>query len=128
MERKILIVEDSEQDRKIMKRFLNKAGFNNIHFAEIGKEGLRKVEAEKPDLLITDTMLPDTNGFEICRQARELAGKDLKIVITTGSIDAVDAVKAKEVGADDYCAKTSDCLPLLEAVTNLLKTVRENGR
>ncbi len=123
MEIKILIVDDSEQDRKIMKRFLNKAGFKEIALAENGEDGLRKVVSEKPDLLITDTLLPDIDGFEVCRRARESKSPAaLKIIITTGAIDAVDAVKARRMGADDYCAKTSDCSPLIEAVKNLFNT------
>ena len=123
MEKKILIIDDCEQDRKIMNRFLNKAGFREILFAVNGEEGLKKIESEKPVLLITDTILPDIDGFEICRRAREFSSPDLlKIIIITGTIDAVNAIKARDMGADDYCAKTSDCLPLITAVKNLLKT------
>jgi len=124
MRKKILVVEDNEQDRKIVERFLNKAGFEEILFAQTGEEGLKKVESEKPDILILDTILPDIDGFEICRRARgSSAPAELKIIITTGSIDAVDAVKAKKAGANDYCAKTSNCSPLLEAIKNLFDTV-----
>ena len=120
MEKKILIIDDNEQDRKIMQRFLNKAGYEEILMAETGEEGVKKAESEKPDLVIIDTMLPGIDGFEVCRQIRGIQGSSApKIVITTGTIDAVDAVKARRMGADDYCVKTSDCLPLIEAVKNL---------
>jgi len=123
MKKKILVIDDSEQDRKIMDRFLNKAGFKDVMFAVNGEEGLKKIESGKPDLLIADTLLPDIDGFEVCRRARESSGSDLmKIIIVTGTIDAVNAVKAREMGADDYCAKTSDCAPLITAVNTLLKT------
>jgi len=117
MEKKILVIDDNEQDKKIVKRFLNKAGFTNIVMAESGDEGISKLKEEKPDLVILDTILPDTVGFEVCRQIREFSGPDEpKIIITTGSIDAVDALKAKQAGADDYCVKASDCRPLMEAL------------
>ena len=121
MGKKILIVDDNEQDRKIMKRFLNKADYEEIFIAETGEEGVKKAESEKADLVIIDTLLPGIGGFEVCRQIREAQGSTTpKIIIITGSIDAVDAVKARRAGADDYCVKTTDFLPLIEAVKKLI--------
>lgn len=121
MAKKILIIDDSAQDRKIVKRFLNKAGYENLVFAETGEEGIQRAEAEEPELIITDTRLPGIDGFEVCRQIRE---KNFlfnpKLIIITGAIDAVDAVRARRMGADDYCAKTSDFTPLIEAVGQIL--------
>jgi DNA-binding response OmpR family regulator len=118
---KILIIEDNEQDRKIAKRFLLKAGYTDISIAETGEEGVKKVELEKPELVITDTKLPGIDGFEVCKQIKEAKlTHNPKVIIVTGSIDAVDAVKARKLGADDYCAKTSDFSPLLEAIKHIL--------
>lgn len=118
---KILVIDDSEQDRKIILRYLGRAGYANIVTAETGNEGLLKVKEEKPDLILLDTMLPDTLGFEICRKIREMPEfKETKIIMTTGSAYAVDAIKARQAGADDYCAKISDCSPILEAVRKIL--------
>ncbi len=120
MGKKILIVEDNEDDLIIAKRYLAKAGFTEIVFAGNVEDGVKKAVEEKPDIVITDTLLPDSNGFEVCRRIREACGSaGPKIIIVTGSIDAVDAVKARKVGADDYCAKTSDCAPLLEALRKI---------
>ena len=120
MGKKILIIDDSEQDRKIIKRFLNKAGFEEIFTATTGQDGLKKAISEKPDLVILDTLLPDTIGVEVCRQIRQIDGSTIpRIIMMTGTIDAVDAVKARQVGAEDYCVKTTDCAPILEAVKNL---------
>ena len=74
MEKKILIIDDSEQDRMIMKRFLTKAGYDKIETAQSGEEGLEKMASARPDLVILDTMLPGINGFEVCRKISE-AGK-----------------------------------------------------
>ncbi len=121
MDKKVLIIDDNPQDRMIIQRFLKKEGFENIITAETGEEGLSKAESENPDFVITDTMLPGIDGFEVCRQIREKKGFEFpKVIVMTGAIDAVDAVKAKKVGADDYCVKTSDCSPLLEAVRRLV--------
>ncbi|MFC1699270.1 response regulator transcription factor [Candidatus Omnitrophota bacterium] len=118
---KILIVDDNGQDRKIIERFLKKAGFTEVLTAETGEMAVEKAKTEQPDLVITDTMLPGIDGFEVCRQIREGLGPDLtKIIVITGMIDAVDAVKAKKMGADDYCVKTSDYASLIEAVKKLI--------
>lgn len=121
MGKKILIIDDSPQDRKIIERFLRKGGYDDIILAETGEDGVEKAKSEKPDLVVSDTILPGIDGFEVCRQIREFSGPDTpKVVIITGAIDAVNAVKAKKMGADDYCAKTSDAAPILQAVKKLL--------
>ncbi len=121
MSKKILIIDDTDADRKIVKRFLNKAGYDNIIIAENGEQGVAMASSEKPDLVITDTMMPGIDGFETCRQIRENHDNDeIKIIVTTGAIDAVDAVKARKVGADDYCVKTSDSTQLIGAVRSLI--------
>ncbi len=120
MGKRILIIDDNEIDLLIAKRHLVSSGYNEIITAQDANSGIEKLRQEKPDLVILDTVLPGTSGFEICRQIREICGAaNPKIIIFTGSIDAVDAVTAKRSGADDYCAKTSDCVPLLEAVKKL---------
>jgi DNA-binding response OmpR family regulator len=120
MGRKILIIEDNDDDLMIMKRYLEEAGYDEIFNAQDAGTGLKMAVEEKPDLAILDTLLPGSNGFEICSKIRETCGQGApKIIIITGSIDAVDAVKARRVGADDYCVKTSDCAPLMEAVKKI---------
>ena len=120
MGKKILIVDDNETDLLIIKRYLSRAGYNEIVSAQNVHEGIQKAEAEKPDLVILDTLLPDGSGFDICQAIREKYNQaNPKIIIITGSVDAVDAVRARRVGADDYCAKTFDCAPLLEALKRI---------
>ena len=120
MKKKILIVEDNEQDRKIMTRVLNKAGFKDIITAVRGEVGVEKVKQGKPDLVVLDTVLPGINGFETCSEMRKVAGsKATKIIVTTGAVDAVDAGRARSAGADDYVVKTSDFSHLLEAIKKI---------
>ncbi|MEM7816481.1 MAG: response regulator [Candidatus Aenigmatarchaeota archaeon] len=121
MGKKILIIDDNEADLFILRRCLIHSGYNDIITVEDPDIGFEKIKEEKPDLVILDTLLPKSNGFEICSKIRELYGKDNpKIIIMTGSVDAVDAIKAAKVGANDYCAKTSDCLQIIEAVKKLI--------
>jgi DNA-binding response OmpR family regulator len=121
MDKKILIIDDTDADRKIMKRFLNKAGYDNILMAETGEAGVAMAESEKPDLVITDTMMPGIDGFETCRRIRaKYDDKAIKVIVVTGAIDAVDAIKARKAGADDYCVKTSDPGQIITAVQSLI--------
>ncbi|MBN1870622.1 MAG: response regulator [Candidatus Omnitrophica bacterium] len=121
MPKKILIIDDTETDRKIVTRFLNKAGYDLVLAAENGEQGVAMAASQKPDLVITDTMMPGLDGFETCRQIRAAHGQEtMKIIVMTGAIDAVDAVKARKAGADDYCVKTSDAAPLMAAVKNCI--------
>ena len=70
---------------------------------------------------IDDPVMSDHAGWALVGLlAFNIIINGIQIIIMTGSIDAVDAVKARSVGADDYCAKTSDCAPLIEAVKKLL--------
>jgi DNA-binding response OmpR family regulator len=122
MGKKILVIDDNRQDRMIMKVFLARAGYEEVSMAESGEEGLEKAISEKPDLVITDTILPGIDGFEVCRRVKESQIPSTpKVIILTGTIDAVDAVKARKMGADDYCVKTADGASLVGAVKNLLK-------
>ncbi|MFH1837699.1 MAG: response regulator [Candidatus Omnitrophota bacterium] len=118
---KILIIDDSEQDIKIITRFLKKAGYENIITAMTGEEGVEMTREEEPFLIVLDTVLPDIIGFEVCKKIREIEGiKRPKIVMQTGSIEDVNALRAKEVGVDEYCVKTSDCIPLMEAIKKII--------
>jgi len=121
MPKRILIIDDTETDRKILMRYLKKEGYDNFVIAETGEDGVKMVASEQPDLVITDTNMPGIDGFETCRQIREQSGRENpKIIVTTGAIDAVDAVKARKAGADDYCVKTSDAAELIAAVKTLI--------
>ena len=122
MGKKILVIDDNEQDRKIIHRLLRSAGYADVVTAETGEEGVEKAVSESPDIVITDTNLPGIDGFEVCRSIREAHGKGPgapRIIVMTGAIDAVDAIKARKMGADDYCVKTSDYATLIEAANKL---------
>lgn len=118
--KKILVVEDSPTVLGVLKNVLEYEGYQVIT-SETGEEGVQKANSEKPDLVLTDTQLPGIDGFEVCRQIKENQGSvGSKVIVMTGAIDAVDAVKAREFGADDYTVKTSDLSPLIETVKKLI--------
>jgi len=116
----ILVIEDNPDDVLIIGRLLKKAGYSHVVFAADGEEGIRMAEENLPALVIVDTLLPDMSGFEICRRLRSFKGDHFKIILTTGSVDAVDAAQARDAGADDYVVKTEDFSLLIDAARQIL--------
>ena len=120
MAKKILIIEDDHTVLGMLKSAFEKQGYKVIP-AKDGEGGLKEMEDKGPDLVVVDTLLPGIDGFEVCRRIKEdNSAAAPKVIMITGSADAVDAVKARKMGADDYCAKTSDFSPLLKAVKKLI--------
>ena len=120
MSKTVLLIEDSPTVLAIMQSSAEDEGYIVIP-SIAGREGIKKAEEEKPDMVIIDTILPDIDGFEVCESIRLLYGQETpKIIIMTGAIDAVDATKAREAGADDYCAKTVDITNIIEATKKLI--------
>ena len=119
MTTKILIVDDNINVRATLKDIFNEMG-NTVMEAVSGEEALEKLQIEKPDLVLVDTRLPGMNGFEVCRRIKQKENLATKIIVYTGRIDAIDAVKARRMGADDYCVKGFDPALLISAVQKLV--------
>jgi DNA-binding response OmpR family regulator len=119
MNSKILIVDDNINVRATLIDIFTELG-NTVVEAVSGEEALDKLQFEKPALVLVDTRLPGMNGFEVCRQIRKEADLNTKIIVYTGRIDAIDAVKARRMGADDYCVKGFDPALLIDAAQKLV--------
>jgi len=116
---KILMIEDNEQDQKIITRHLSKRGYQDVIVVDNGEEGVERALKEKPGIVLIDTVLPGIDGFETCYQLKAVYRSDARVIIMTGRIDAVDADKARRKGADDYCVKTADYALLLESLDKI---------
>ncbi len=116
MEIKVLVIDDSPTICFLLMQVLEEEGCR-VATARSAEEGIEKAQQETPDVTVLDTILPDLDGFEVCRRLRQIQKLNkMKIIMVTGTIDAVDAVEAKKAGADDYCVKTNDFSFLVEAV------------
>ncbi len=103
--KKILVVDDEELTTELAKTFLEKHGFNVI-IAFDGEEGLRKAQAEKPDLILLDVMLPTMDGFAVCKKLKESNDfKNTPILMFTAKGLSSDIEKGQAVGADEYIIK-----------------------
>lgn len=99
---KILIIEDEEAIAELEKDYLELSGFEVI-ISNKGDLGLEKALNENFDLIILDLMLPEVDGFEICRQVRD--AKNTPIIMVSAKKDDIDKIRGLGLGADDYMTK-----------------------
>jgi len=117
---KILIVEDSENDSKLMHGTLAKSGYRNITCAENGEEALEMIKKEKSEIVIADINLPGIDGVELCKKMKE-SELDSKVILITGDDNCVDVLRHRDCGAVDYLVKSSDYSTLLQVIRSLTK-------
>lgn len=120
MKQKILIVDDEIPICNLLKVALSSEGYE-IMTANDGRDALKKIETWKPDLLILDVMLPEINGFDICRKVT--ADNPIPVIMLTAKSDLVDKVLGLELGADDYITKPFHTRELTARVKALLRRV-----
>ena len=99
---RILIVEDEEAIAELEKDYLELSGFE-VEIEGSGASGLSRALAEDFDLFILDLMLPEVDGYEICRQIR--AEKNTPIIMVSAKKDDIDKIRGLGLGADDYMTK-----------------------
>ena len=99
---RILIIEDEEAIAELEKDYLELSGFEVV-ISNRGDLGLEKALNEDFDLIILDLMLPEVDGFEICRQVRE--AKNTPIIMVSAKKDDIDKIRGLGLGADDYMTK-----------------------
>lgn len=101
--RKILIVDDEIELLNLLKLVLIKEGFENIYTAQNGKDAIQLFEDVKPDLAILDVMLPDMEGYDICKLIRKTS--NIPILFLSAKGEELDRVMGLAIGADDYITK-----------------------
>ncbi|SFF47307.1 response regulator transcription factor [Blastococcus tunisiensis] len=102
MTRSVLIIEDDVRIRRIVAMTLRREGLE-VTEAASGQEGLDQLEERPHDMVLLDLMLPDRDGFEVCREIRRRS--DTPIIMITARTDSHDVVAGLEAGADDYVTK-----------------------
>lgn len=118
---KILIVDDLQQNIELLKAFLDRKGYCIIE-ANNGQEALDKVVQESPDLVLLDVLMPEMDGFEVCRKIKfEMGLYSLPIIMVTALNAREDRLKGLESGADDFISKPVDWAELTVRVNSLLR-------
>ena len=130
--KQILIIDDDEKLGKLLVQYLERYDMN-AHVALTPSKGFEMIKKIKPDLLILDVMLPEKDGFEICREIRAKSSifGQLPILMLTAHAEVTDRIVGLELGADDYLPKPFEPRELVARIHNILRrssddnTVRE---
>ena len=119
---KILIIDDEQLNRVVLKQTLSKEGYSIIE-AEDGTAGLQLVASEKPDLVLTDFRMPGMNGLEVLAEIQKTSPR-LPVILLTAYGDVALTIKTMQVGAFDYVEKPFNPTQLKITVHNALNSVR----
>jgi len=120
MSKSILVIEDQEDNRRIMRDLLTSAGYNVIETVT-GKEGMAAAETHFPDLILMDIQLPDLDGYEATRRIKaNPALRSIPIIAVTSYALSGDDVKAFEAGCDAYVSKPFSPRELLAKIREFL--------
>lgn len=121
----VLIVEDEAPLLTLLRYNLEKQGFR-VDEAADGQEALLRVAEARPDVMLLDWMLPALSGIEVCRQLRRRTEtRDLPIIMVTARTEDQDAVRALDIGADDYIAKP---FAIEHVIARIRALLRRSGR
>jgi len=115
---RILAVDDDRNNLKMLAFLLGEEGYEVIT-ADNGRTALDMLETQHPDLLILDVMMPQLDGFEVCRRVRQ--SMDVPIVILSAKGETADKVTGLELGADDYLPKPFEPSELIARVKAVLR-------
>ena len=118
---RILIIEDEEAIADLEKDYLELSGFE-VEIENRGDTGLVRAMKEDFDLIILDLMLPEVDGFEICREIRNV--KNTPIIMVSAKKEDIDKIRGLGVGADDYMTKPPDRQELVLRIKALLRRAR----
>src|SRR5438477_7661421 len=120
----VMLIEDEKEIRDLVRYNLERAGYRVSALVD-GEEGLERVFASRPDLLILDLMMPGLNGLEVLRELRgEPATRDLPVLVLTARAAEMDKLLGFEHGADDYLTKPFSPRELTARVHALLRRAR----
>jgi two-component system KDP operon response regulator KdpE len=121
---KILVIDDEEVTVSLLATLLEMNDFEVVK-AYRAEEGLRKAYRTHPDLVLLDIMMPDMDGWEVCKRLRELS--DVPIIFLTARTDKQDIVRGLEMGADDYVIKPYDNDELVARIRAHLRRMPQNA-
>ena len=118
---RILIVDDNETNRDILRSRLGPHGYDIVEAAD-GEQALSVAKEQAPDLILLDVMMPKIDGIEVCRRLKADSGLPfVPIVLVTAKADSKDVVAGLEAGADEYLTKPVDQAALVARVRSMLR-------
>jgi two-component system response regulator MtrA len=118
MDERVLLVEDDASIRELTSAGLTGAGFK-VESAGDGREALTRFDSSAPDVVVLDLMLPELDGYEVCREIR--GRSQVPIVMLSARTDTVDVIVGLELGADDYVTKPFEIAELVARIRAVLR-------
>ncbi len=115
---KILVVDDDNNICELLRLYLEKEGYSVI-LAKTGMQAVRSFAEHQPDLMLLDIMLPELDGWQVCREVRKYSNKP--IIMLTAKGETFDKVLGLELGADDYITKPFDAKEVLARIKAVLR-------
>lgn len=117
-EKKVLIVDDEKNICELIRLYVEKEGYKTV-FAYDGEQAISVFEAEKPDIILLDVMMPKKDGWQVCREIR--AKSDVPVIMLTAKGETIDKVLGLEFGADDYIVKPFEPKELVARIKAVLR-------
>jgi putative two-component system response regulator len=122
--RSVLVVDDNPGDVRLVRTLLTEDGYT-VHTATNGKDALEILSRDPPDLVLSDVMMPEMDGFDLCRAIKgDPATRLIPFVLITGLRDVEDKIKGIDAGADDFLAKPFNFDELTARVRSLVRLKR----
>ena len=119
---KVLVVDDDVQNAELLEAYLTSMADYEVIVAHDGLEALERVEAESPDLILLDIMMPGLDGYQVCARLKgDQSTQFIPIVMVTALHGTEERIKALEVGADDFLSKPFNIYELLARVKSLMR-------
>ena len=113
---KILLVDDSKTELHVLSELLTRRGFN-VRTAENGEEAMKRLDEEKPDLILMDVVMPGQNGFQLTRAiTRDPRFTGVPVIMCTSKNQETDKVWGMRQGASDYVVKPVDAEELVAKI------------
>ena len=122
---KILVVDDDSNICELLRLYLEKDGYEAV-VAHNGVAALEKFAVEKPDLILLDVMMPELDGWQVCREIRKKS--DCPIIMITAKSEVFDKVLGLELGADDYVVKPFEMKEVLARIKAVLRRTNTEER
>lgn len=127
--KQILLIDDDEKLGQLLTQYLERYDMT-VTAAHTPSKGFEHLKRNKPDLLILDVMLPEKDGFEICREIRAKSSiyGQLPILMLTAHGEVTDRIVGLELGADDYLPKPFEPRELVARISNILRRTSDEAR
>jgi DNA-binding response OmpR family regulator len=122
---KILVIDDDEKLNSLLKEYLSKFGFE-VFSATHPRDGINHLLHNLPDLVVLDVMMPDMDGFEVCREIRKHS--NIPIIMLTARGELTDKVVGLELGADDYMPKPFEPRELVARIQVILRRINNSSK